>query len=168
MNDDIRKHTISVLVENRPGVLARVAGLFARRGYNIDSLAVSATEDATISRMTIATVGDDRHLEQVVKQLNKLVEVITVFDHTGDDLIEREIALIKIKATPKNRIEIMQLASVFKAEIASISSRDETMILELTGDSDKVDALLDTLSKFTILEMVRTGSVALVRGTKMT
>lgn len=168
MNNDIRKHTISVLVENRPGVLARVAGLFARRGYNIDSLAVSATEDTSISRMTMATVGNDQHLEQVVKQLNKLVEVITVFDHTGDNLIEREIALIKIKTTPKNRSEIMQLASVFKAEVASISSKDETMILELTGDTDKVDALLDTLSKFTILEMVRTGSVALVRGARMT
>ena len=104
----------------------------------------------------------------MVKQLNKLVEVITVFDHTGDNLIEREIALIKIKTTPKNRSEIMQLASVFKAEVASISPKEETMILELTGDTDKVDALLDTLSKFTILEMVRTGSVALVRGAKMT
>jgi acetolactate synthase-1/3 small subunit len=168
VNDKIRKHTISVLVENRPGVLARVAGLFARRGYNIDSLAVSATEDPTISRMTVATVGDDRHLEQVTKQLDKLIEVINVFDHTGDDLIEREISLIKLKATSKNRSEIMQIAAIFKAEIASISPKEQTMILELTGDSDKVDAFLETLSKFTILEMVRTGAVALVRGSRST
>ena len=168
MNNDIRKHTLSVLVENRPGVLARVSGLFARRGYNIDSLAVSATENPTISRMTMVTMGDDRHLEQVIKQLDKLIDVINVFDHTGDDLIEREISLIKIKATVKNRSEIMQIASVFKAEIASISSREQTMILELTGDSNKVDAFLETLSKFSILEMVRTGTVALVRGARMT
>lgn len=168
VNNDIRKHTISVLVENRPGVLARVAGLFARRGYNIDSLAVSATDQPDISRMTLVTMGDDRHLEQIIKQLNKLIEVITVLDHTGDDLIEREIALIKIKATLKNRGEIMQLATVFHAEVASISPREETMILELTGDADKVDAFLETLAKFNILEMVRTGSVALVRGAKVT
>lgn len=168
MNDEIRKHTLSVLVENRPGVLARVSGLFARRGYNIDSLAVSATENPTISRMTMVTMGDDRHLEQVIKQLDKLIDVINVIDHTGDDLIEREITLIKLKATSKNRSEIMQIASVFKADIASISSRDQTMILELTGDSNKVDAFLETLSKFSILEMVRTGTVALVRGARMT
>lgn len=168
MNDEIRKHTISVLVENRPGVLARVAGLFARRGYNIDSLAVSATDNPTISRMTMVTMGDDRHLEQVTKQLHKLIDVINVFDHTGDDLIEREISLIKLKATSKNRSEIMQIAAVFRAEIASISPKEQTMILELTGDSNKVDAFLETLSIFPILEMVRTGTVALVRGSRMT
>ena len=168
MNNDINRHTISVLVENRPGVLARVSGLFARRGYNIDSLAVSATENPTISRMTMVTMGDDKHLEQVIKQLDKLIDVINIFDHTGEDLIEREISLIKIKATTKNRSEIMQIASVFEAGIASISPREQTMILELTGDSDKVDAFLETLSKFSILEMVRTGTVALVRGARMT
>ena len=168
MKNDIERHTISVLVENRPGVLARVAGLFARRGYNIDSLAVSATENPTISRMTMVTMGDDQHLEQVIKQLDKLIDVINIFDHTGEDLIEREISLIKIKATSKNRSEIMQIASVFKAEIASISPQEQTMILELTGDSDRVDAFLETLSKFSILEMVRTGTVALVRGARMT
>ena len=168
MNNEIEKHTISVLVENRPGVLARVSGLFARRGYNIDSLAVSATEDPTTSRMTIATMGDERHLKQVTKQLDKLIDVINVFDHTGDDLIEREISLIKIKSTPRNRSEIMHIATVFRAEIASISPKEQTMILELTGDSDKVDAFLETLSKFSILEMVRTGSVALVRGSRTT
>ena len=168
MNNDLHKHTISVLVENKPGVLARVAGLFARRGYNIDSLTVSATEVPDISRMTVVTRGDDRDLEQIIKQLNKLIEVINVLDHTGDDLIEREIALIKIRATLKNRSEIMQLATVFQAEVVSISPRDEIMILELTGDEDKVDAFLESLVKFKIMELVRTGSVALVRGAKLT
>ena len=104
-----RKHTISVMVENRPGVLARVAGLFARRGFNINSLAVSATEDPEISRMTIVTKGDEAHLEQVIKQLNKLVDVISISDHTKDDRLEREIALLKIQATVDNRSDIMQL-----------------------------------------------------------
>ena len=168
MNGNNLKHTISVLVENRPGVLARIAGLFARRGYNIDSLAVSATEDPTVSRMTVVTMGDAMHLEQVTKQLNKLIDVITIYDHTGDDLVEREIALIKLAANTENRSEIMQLASIFRADIASISPREETMILEITGDANKIDAFLETLAKFTIREMVRTGTVALVRGSRDT
>ena len=168
MNNQIRKHTISVLVENRPGVLARVSGLFARRGFNIDSLTVSTTEDASISRMTVVTKGDEKYLEQIIKQLDKLIDVITIFDHTLDDLIEREIALIKLSATLENRSEIMQLATVFQAEIASISPKEETMIIEITGDVDKIDAFLETLTKFQILELVRTGRVSLVRGAKMT
>lgn len=163
-----RKHTISVLVENRPGVLARVAGLFARRGFNIDSLAVSATEDPAVSRMTVVTVGDARHLNQVIKQLNKLIDVIHIFDHTEDELVEREIALIKVHATVDSRSEIMQLASVFHASVASISPRDETMILEVTGEENTIDAFLETLTKFEILELVRTGRIALVRGGRMT
>ena len=168
MNDTSEKHTISVLVENRPGVLARVAGLFARRGFNIDSLAVSATEDPEISRMTVVTKGGARELEQVLKQLNKLIDVINILDHTPDDLVEREIALVKLKATTKNRGEIMQLASVFRAEVASISPAENTMILEITGEGSRVDAFLETLKSFTILELVRTGKVALVRGAKQT
>jgi acetolactate synthase-1/3 small subunit len=163
-----RKHTISVLVENRPGVLARVSGLFARRGYNIDSLAVCATEDPAVSRMTLVTQGDDRHLQQVVNQLDKLVDVITIMDHTDDDLIEREIALIKVRATVKNRSEIMQLATVFRADVVSIAPVEETMILEVTGDSAKVDAFLETLHTFSILELVRTGKIAMVRGIRDT
>lgn len=162
------KHTISVLVENRPGVLARVAGLFARRGYNINSLAVSATEQPDISRMTIVTTGDDAHLRQVVRQLNKLIDVIRIYDHTRDNLVEREIALIKIKATVGNRSEIMQLAQVFNAEIVSISPKEESMIMEATGEEDKIDAFLETLTKFEILEFVRTGKIALVRGSNVT
>ncbi len=166
MNNDALKHTISVLVENRPGVLARVAGLFARRGFNIDSLAVCATEDPTISRMTIVTTGAETHLQQVIKQLNKLVDVINILDHTKDDLIEREIALVKLRATVKTRGEIMQLATVFHAEVVSISPVAETIIVEVTGEASKVDAFLETLAKFKILELVRTGKVALVRGAK--
>ena len=168
MNDTPEKHTISVLVENQPGVLARVAGLFARRRFNIDSLAVCATEDPMISRMTVVTMGGERELEQVLKQLNKLIDVINIFDHTHDDLVEREIALVKLKATPKNRSEIMQLASVFRAEVASISPTENTMILEITGEGKRVDDFLETLRSFTILELVRTGKVALVRGAKQT
>lgn len=163
-----RKHTISVMVENRPGVLARVAGLFARRGFNINSLAVSATENPDISRMTIVTMGDEAHLMQVIKQLNKLIDVITIYDHTEDDLIEREIALIKLQATVSNRMEIMQLATVFHADVLTISPSDETMIVEITGEEQRIDAFLETLAKFEVLEFVRTGKIALVRGARQT
>jgi acetolactate synthase I/III small subunit len=162
------RHTISVMVENRPGVLARVAGLFARRGFNINSLAVSATEKPDVSRMTIVTHGDEAHLMQVIKQLNKLVDVITVYDHTGEDLVEREIALIKLRANVNNRMEIMQLASVFHAEIVTIAPTDELMIVEITGEEARIDAFLETLAKFEILEFVRTGKIALVRGSRQT
>ena len=167
-NGNEHKHTISVMVENRPGVLARVAGLFARRGFNINSLAVSATENPDISRMTIVTMGDEAHLMQVIKQLNKLIDVISIYDHTEDDLIEREIALIKLKATVSNRMEIMQLATVFHAEVLTISPSDETVIVEITGEEQRIDAFLETLAKFEILEFVRTGKIALVRGARQT
>jgi acetolactate synthase I/III small subunit len=162
------KHTISVMVENRPGVLARVAGLFARRGFNIESLAVSATENPDISRMTIVTMGNEAHLMQVIKQLNKLIDVITIYDHTGEDLVEREIALIKVKATVTNRMEIMQLATVFHAEVLSISPADETLIAEITGAEVRIDEFLAALAKFEVLELVRTGKIALVRGARQT
>lgn len=157
------RHTISVLVENRPGVLARVSGLFARRGFNIHSLTVSATETEHISRMTVVT-GGGRELEQIVKQLNKLVEVIEVLDHTLDRLIEREIALVKLHADRSNRSELMQLASLFHARVASISPREETMILEIIGEGNHIDAFLETVTQFPVLELVRTGKIAMVRG----
>ena len=156
------------MVENRPGVLARVAGLFARRGFNINSLAVSATEDPEISRMTVVTTGDERELEQIIKQLNKLIDVITIYDHTDENLIERELALIKLHATLASRSEIMQLTTVFRAEIVNITPSDETMIIEITGDQNRVDAFLETLAKFKVLELVRTGKIALVRGARPT
>lgn len=162
------QHTISVMVENRPGVLARVSGMFARRGFNINSLAVSATEDESISRMTVVTTGDDRDLEQIIKQLNKLIDVISIFDHTDDNLVEREIALIKVHATLETRGEVMQLATVFDANVVTITPAEETMIVEITGDQYRIDAFLETLAKFEVLEMVRTGKIALIRGAKMT
>ncbi len=163
-----RKHVISVMVENRPGVLARVSGLFARRGYNIDTLAVCATENPEVSRMTVVTSGDEAELEQIVKQLNKLIDVIQVLDHTGEDLVAREIALYKIKATVDNRMEIMQLTSIFGADILSITPGEDTMIVELTGEENQIDAFQETLRKFEVLEMVRTGKIALVRGRRIT
>jgi acetolactate synthase-1/3 small subunit len=166
--DSERKHTISVLVENKPGVLARVTGLFARRGFNIESLAVSITEDPTISRITVVATGGDKDLEQITKQMNKLIDVIKVIDHTGEDLVEREIALVKVKATTETRSEVMQLATIFRANIVDIDVDAQTLTLEVTGREAKVDAIENMLKKFGILEMVRTGKIALVRGAKMT
>ena len=163
-----RKHVISVMVENRPGVLARVSGLFARRGYNINSLAVSATEKPDVSRMTVTTTGDESELAQIVKQLNKLIDVIQVFDHTNDALVAREIALYKIRANVNTRMEILQLATVFGGQIITMTPSDETLIVEITGDEDKIDAFQETLVKYEVLEMVRTGTIALVRGARVT
>ena len=160
------KHTISVLVENRPRVLARVAGLFSRRGFNIESLAVSTTEDPTVSRMTIVVGGPETVLEQISKQLYKLMDVIKVMDHTGDPVVSRELSLLKVKAAPDDRAEIMQIAHVFRANIVDVG--ESTFILEVTGDEEKITALENLLRKFGIEEMVRTGRVVLVRGAKPT
>jgi len=156
------------MVENRPGVLARVSSLFARRGYNINSLAVSATENPDVSRMTVTTSGDEAELQQIVKQLNKLIDVIQVFDHTQDDLVSREIALFKLRANVSNRLEIMQLSAIFGAQIISLTPSDETMIVEITGDEERIDAFQETMTKYEVLEMVRTGTIALVRGATVT
>lgn len=158
------KHTLAVLVENRYGVLSRVAGLFARRGYNIDSLAVGVTEDPTISRMTIVVRGDDLVLEQVTKQLNKLIDVIRVTDLGTEDTVERELVLIKVNADVKNRSEIMQIADIFRAKIIDVASK--SMIIEVTGDENKIKAIEQLLKPFGIKEMVRTGKIALRRGSK--
>jgi acetolactate synthase-1/3 small subunit len=149
------KHTLAVLVENRYGVLSRVAGLFARRGYNIDSLAVGVTEDPTISRMTIVVRGDDLVLEQVTKQLNKLIDVIRVTDLGTEDTVERELVLIKVNADVKNRSEIMQIADIFRAKIIDVASK--SMVIEVTGDENKIKAIEQLLKPFGIKEMVRTG-----------
>mgnify|MGYP001007035016 FL=1 len=158
------KHTLAVLVENRYGVLSRVAGLFARRGYNIDSLAVGVTEDPTISRMTIVVRGDDLVLEQVTKQLNKLIDVIRVTDLGSEDTVERELALIKVNADVNNRSEIMQIADIFRAKIIDVASK--SMVIEVTGDENKIKAIEQLLKPFGIKEMVRTGKIALRRGPK--
>lgn len=156
------KHTLSVLVENRFGVLARVAGLFARRGYNIETLAVAPTEDASISRMTIVVAGDDTDLEQITKQLNKLIDVIKVNDYTEMSLVERELALIKLSAEPGVRSEIMQIASIFRANVVDVGDRSFT--LEVTGKVDKIDALIRLLEQYGIREVVRTGKIVVARG----
>ena len=160
------KHTISVLVENRPRVLARTAALFSRRGFNIDSLAVSTTEDASISRMTIVVEGSDAVLEQITKQLNKLIDVIKVLDHTGESVITRELALVKVNAEPRHRAEIMQIVDIFRGNIVDVG--DKTFTIECTGTADKIDALKGLLEQYGIREMIRTGRIVLARGTKTT
>ncbi|MDK2833167.1 MAG: acetolactate synthase small subunit [Methanolobus sp.] len=158
------RHTLSVLVENRHGVLARVAGMFARRGYNIDSLTVGVTEDPTISRMTIVVRGDDEVLEQVTKQLNKLIDVIRVSDLKAEDTVEREMALFKVSSDVSSRSEIMQIVDIFRARIIDVAPK--SMIVEVTGDETKIEAIEQLLRPFGIKEMVRTGKVALRRGAK--
>ncbi|MDP2217107.1 MAG: acetolactate synthase small subunit [Methanolobus sp.] len=158
------RHTLSVMVENRHGVLARVAGMFARRGYNIDSLTVGVTEDPTISRMTIVVRGDDEVLEQVTKQLNKLIDVIRVSDLKAEDTVEREMALFKVSSDVNNRSEIMQIVDIFRARIIDVAPK--SMIVEVTGDETKIEAIEQLLRPFGIKEMVRTGKVALRRGAK--
>jgi acetolactate synthase I/III small subunit len=159
------QHTLSVLVQNKPGVLARTAGLFSRRGYNIESLTVGITENENVSRMTIVVAGDDTVVEQVTKQLNKLIEVIKVSDLTKESYVDRELVLIKVTADKSNRGEIMQLVDVFRARIVDVAAK--SLIIEVTGDAGKITALIDTLKQFGIKEIVRTGTLALGRGPKV-
>ena len=167
MTGDETLHTISVLVENQPGVLARVSHLFARRGYNIESLAVSRTEDTSVSRMTIVVAGDDEMFQQMGKQMMKLIDVIRVIDHTRDDLVGRELALIKLKVKDNGaRSEVMQITNVFRANMVDIS--ENTLMVEVVGKAEKIDAIQRMLEKFEILELVRTGRIVLTRGPKQT
>jgi acetolactate synthase-1/3 small subunit len=159
-----QRHTVTVLVENHAGVLARVAGLFARRGFNIESLAVSVTDKPEVSRMTIVVGGDHRVLEQITKQLNKLVEVIKVVDYTETAAVERELALIKVNAEAKDRAEIMQIVEIFRGRIIDMS--EKTFIIEVTGSTDKLDKITDLLTGYGIRELVRTGVIAMARGSK--
>jgi acetolactate synthase I/III small subunit len=156
-----KKHTISALVENHFGVLCRISGLFSSRGFNIDSLSVGETEDPSISRMTIVVRGDDRVLEQVVKQLNRLVDVIRVIDITQGQFVERELALIKVKADPTTRSEIIQIAEIFRAGI--VDACTSSITIEATGKEDKIVAMINMLKGFGIKEIARTGTVALLR-----
>jgi acetolactate synthase-1/3 small subunit len=161
----MKEHTLSVLVENKAGVLSRVAGLFSRRGFNIESLAVGTCEESNMSRITIVVIGDDAHLEQVKKQLNKLIDIIKVSDITYRDHVGRELALIKVNAEAgSTRAEIMQIASIFRAKIIDVGTR--TIVLEVTGNTDKIDALEKLLRQYGIKELVRTGRVAILRGAK--
>ena len=156
------EHVISALVENRSGVLARVATLFSGRGYNIDALSVAPTQDPAVSRMTLVCRGDDRIIEQILKQLNKLIDVVKVTDLTAEDHIERELVLVKVACTAQTRSEIIQLVNVFRARIVDVNHK--TLTVEVVGDAHKTDALIDLLRSFGIREMVRTGRVAIVRG----
>ncbi len=155
------KHTISVLVENHFGVLTRVAGLFSARGFNIDSLAVGETHDPTVSRMTIVMQGDDRIVEQIVKQLDKLIDVIKVEDLSDDEVIDRELVLVKVDANAASRNDIMQIVNTFRAKIVDVNPH--TLTIEVTGGESKIDAMLELLGPFGIRETVRTGLVALAR-----
>ncbi len=159
------KHTIAVLVENHPGVLARISGLFSARGFNIDSLAVGETEDPTVSRMTIVVEGDERVLEQVKKQLNKLIDVITIQDLTQKKFLDRELILIKVAvAAPKDRSQIIEIAETMQANIADLGLH--TITVEAIGESAKIDNLIELLRPFGIKEIVRTGKIAMVKETK--
>lgn len=158
------KHTLSVLVENQPGVLSRVAGLFSRRGFNIDSLAVGVTEDPEVSRITIVVDGDEYVVEQVSKQLNKLIDVIKIKKLENNDSVSRELALIKVSADAATRSEIIQIVEIFRANIVDVSKN--TLTIEISGDADKVSALENMLKQFGIKEIVRTGTIAIERGNK--
>jgi acetolactate synthase-1/3 small subunit len=163
-NKENLKRTIAVVVENKFGVLARIATLFAARGYNIDSLAVGETEDPAVSRMTIVASGSEAVLEQVEKQLNKLVDVIKVTSFETEPHIERDLALMKVKADKNTKSEIFQIVDIFRARIVDVSS--DSLIVEITGGEDKIEALETLLKPFGIKEMVRTGIIAMARGTK--
>ena len=157
-----RKHVLSILVENKPGVLARIAGLFARRGFNIDTLAVGPTDDANVSRITLTLDGAVHPIDQVTKQLHKLVNVLKIRDMEPDETIQREMAVFKVTAAVENRAEIMQFAQIFRANVIDVSRR--TMTIEITGSADKVEAFERMIRPHGLVEMVRTGEVAIARG----
>jgi acetolactate synthase-1/3 small subunit len=159
-----RKHTISVLVENKFGVLSRVAGLFSARGYNIESLSVGETLDPAVSRMTLVVRGDEFVIEQVTKQLHKLIDVIKVSDLTDDSHVDRELVLIRVNAEPQHRAEILRSADIFRAKVVDVTP--VSFILEATGDEAKLEALIELLRPMGIQEIVRTGRVAIARGPK--
>jgi acetolactate synthase-1/3 small subunit len=155
------RHTISVLVENKFGALTRIAGLFSGRGYNIDTLNVAPTQDPSASRMTIVTRGDDATLEQIVKQLNKLVDVLKVIDFRDGEYVDRELALVKVAVDSKSRAEVMQITDIFRAKIVDVQPKSVT--IEITGSEDKVEKFIDLMRAFGIVDLTRTGKVAMPR-----
>lgn len=159
------RHIISLLMENEAGALSRVAGLFSSRGYNIESLTVAATEDPTLSRMTLVTAGSDDVIEQITKQLNKLIEVVKVIDLSEGDHIERELMLMKVRAVGKDREEIKRLADIFRGRIIDVT--DKSYTIELTGTGSKLDAFLEAIERGAILETVRTGASGIGRGERI-
>ncbi len=159
------RHIISILLENEPGALSRVVGLFAQRGYNIETLTVAPTEDETLSRMTMTTTGDERKIEQITKQLNKLVEVVKLVDLSEGPHIERELMLIKVKAIGAQRAEIKRTADIFRGQIVDVSPSVYT--IQLTGTSDKLEAFIESIGAGCVLEAVRTGVSGIARGEKV-
>ena len=155
------RHTISVLVENKFGVLTRIAGLFSGRGYNIDTLNVAPTQDLSASRMIIVTRGDDATLEQIVKQLNKLVDVLKVIDFREGEYVDRELILVKVSVDSKSRAEVMQITDIFRAKIVDVQPKNVT--IEITGSEDKVEKFIELMKAFGILDLTRTGKVAMPR-----
>ena len=161
---ELMKHVISVLVENKVGVLSRITGLFSGRGFNIESLAVGETESETISRMTIVVSGDESILEQVRKQLGKVIDTIKVIDFTDTEYVERNLMLIKVSAVPGKRGDIIELVDVFRGKIIDVGQKD--MVIEISGPGDRLEAVLDLLRPFGIKEVARTGRIAMNRGPK--
>ena len=159
------RHIISLLMENEAGALSRVSGLFSARGYNIESLTVAPTEDSSLSRMTIVTSGSDDIIEQIIKQLNKLIDVVKVLDLNNGKHIERELMLVKVKASHQYREEMKRISDIFRGRIVDVS--DNTFTIEITGSSTKLDAYLDSLDKSAIVETVRTGASGIGRGDRI-
>ena len=159
------RHIISLLMENEAGALSRVSGLFSARGYNIESLTVAPTEDSTLSRMTIVTSGSDEVIEQIIKQLNKLIDVVRVLDLNDGKYIERELMLVKVKASGQYRDEMKRISDIFRGRIIDVS--DNTFTIELTGASSKLDAYIDSLDSDSIIETVRTGASGIGRGDRI-
>lgn len=162
LNQHSTQHTIIALVQDRPGVLTRIASLFRRRGFNIASLAVGASEQKGLSRLTFVVTGDQYTVEQATHQLDKLIDVVKVSNISAEDVVARELALIKVRATPTNRSEILEMANLFRAKVVDVGAR--SLVIETTGEEDKIDALYELLRPFGILELMRTGRVAMVRG----
>ena len=158
---DEKKHVLSILVDNQPGVLSRVAGLFSGRGYNIDSLSVAETTDPDVSRMTIVTIANSSNIEQIEKQLNKLINVIKLYDFTGKDYVQREMALVKVKAKPEHRAEILRIVDIFRCKVVDVGPTHYT--IEVTGDEDKIKAILSLFKPMGIKEIAKTGTIALYR-----
>jgi acetolactate synthase I/III small subunit len=164
--DGYRKHTISLRVANRPGVLIRISLVFARRGYNIDSLVVSPSNDPDFSMMNIVASGDEKTLDQILKQLNKLIDVVHASDRTGENIIHRELALIKLACTTEERSEMLQLAHALKCE--TIDLDDTSLTVQVSGSSEKLDSVINVFHSYKVMELVRTGKVLMARGSEMT
>jgi acetolactate synthase-1/3 small subunit len=160
----MREHVLSLLVENKPGVLSRVTGLISRRGFNIDSLAVAPTDDATMSRMTVTVACDDVAYEQLIKQLHKLISVFKINDLTDGGVVMRELMLVKVVASPEKRGEIIEIANVFRAKVVDVGKN--TISIEATGDGEKLVGMVDLLRAYGIREMMRTGRIAMARSTR--